>query len=179
MADIQSGWHRRRTRSHVADSSSTELAENILSFRDDLSGPRKDQAAAAIQMVHQAAELIRGIEQQAADIESRAQALAKRIIAELELAEQRLCSAEAERQAIEAEIDEADLRAREADTALENAESLIASTEAKLSAAGQRAEAAEARAEEVATALARTEDAIRTLLLSKGQVVSSKLAAAA
>ena len=100
MTDIQSGWNRRGMRSDVADSSSEKLAEYILTFQHDLSGPRKDQGVLAIQMVHQAAELIRGMEQQAADIGSRAQALAKRFIAELELAKQRLYSAEAERRPI-------------------------------------------------------------------------------
>ncbi len=179
MADIQSGWHRRGMGSHVADSSSAELAENILCFRDDPSGSRSDQGALVIHMVHQAAELIRGMEQRAADIESRAQALAKRVISELELAEQRLCSAEAERQETEAGINKANLRVHEADIALENAESLIAATEAKLSAAEQRADAAEERAKETGAALVRIEDAIRTHLLGAGEVASNNLAAAA
>jgi chromosome segregation ATPase len=179
MADIQSGWHRRGMRSHLAGSSSTEVAENILSFREDLSGPRSDQGASAIRMVHQAAELIRKIEQQAADVESRAQDLAKRLIVELELAERRLCSAEAERQATEADINEANLRVHEAGIALENAESIIASTEARLSAAEQRADEAEARAKEAGAALVRIEDAIRTHLLGAGRFASNSLAAAA
>jgi uncharacterized protein (DUF3084 family) len=179
MADIQSGWNRRGMRSDVADSSSAELAENILTFQDDLSGPQKVQGALAIQMVHQAAELIRGMEQQAVDIESRAQALAKRVIAELELAKQRLCSAEVERQTSDANINKANLRVHEADIELANAESLIASTEAKLSAAEERADAAEARVKEAEKALIRIEDAIRTHLLGQRPGASSNLAAAA
>jgi chromosome segregation ATPase len=179
MADIQSGWHRRTIRSRVADSSSAELAENISSVRDDLSVPRSDQGALVIHMVHQAAELIRGMEQQAADIESRAQTLAKRVIGELELAERRLCSVEAARQAAEAGINEANLRTHEAEIALENAESLAASTEAELSAAEQRVDEAEERAKEAGAALIRVEDAIRTRLLGAGHVASDSLAAAA
>jgi hypothetical protein len=178
MADIQSGCHRRGIRSEVADSSS-DLAENILTFQHDLSGPRKDQGALTIQMVHQAAELIRGMERQAADIESRAQDLAKRVIVELGLAEQRLCFAEAERQASEAGINKASLRVHEADIALEDAESLIASIEAKLSAAEEQADAAEARAKEAEKALISIEDAIRIHLLGQRPDASSNLAVAA
>jgi chromosome segregation ATPase len=179
MIDIQSGWNRRGMPSDVADSALARLAENSSTFQHDLSGPRKDQGALVIQMVHQAAELIRGMEQQAADTESRAQALAKRLIAELELAEQRLCSADAERQASEARINEANIRVHEADIALENAESLIAAIGVKLSAAERQADAAETRAKEADKALIRIEDAIRIHLLGQRSDASSNLAAAA
>jgi chromosome segregation ATPase len=178
MADIQSGWLRRITRSQLADSSSAEPADDILSFRDDLSPPQSDQGALVIDMVHQAAELIREMERQSADIESRARALAKRLVAELEHAEQRLCSAEAERRAFEADINEANRKIREVSIALENTKSLVASTQAELSAAEQRADAAEERAKESSATLVRIEDAIRTQLLGAVHATNNLAAAA-
>jgi hypothetical protein len=81
MADIQSSSLRSRLGDDVADPSLIIRPEGILSFGQNTSGPQPDRAV--LDLVRQAATLIREKEQQAAETESRAHTLATRIISEL------------------------------------------------------------------------------------------------
>ena len=179
MPNIQLERRRDHNQSQIADPSSAESTENILAFRREGPYLRKEQGAAAIEMVGQVAGFIREVEQRAGDVESRARALTKIAIEKLELAEQRVDSAVRGGLAAQDATNEANLRLHEAEIALNNAESRIASYEAKVSAAEERANAAEVRAKDASAALVRIESAIRTHLFAAGHVVSSNLVAAA
>jgi chromosome segregation ATPase len=177
MANIQPEWIRHQ--SDIGESSSPELSDDVLSFRRDPANLSKERDAAAIEMVYQAASLIKEIEHRAADTDMRAQALVACAFEKLELAERRMYAADEELHTIQASIDEANLRLHEIEGALGDAESCIVSTEANLAAAEQRADAAEMRADEARAALVRIENAIRTHLLGLDRVASRTLAAAA
>jgi chromosome segregation ATPase len=176
MADIQSSSLRSRLGDDVADPSLITRPEGVLSFGQNTSGSQSDSA---LDLVRQAATLIREKEQQAAGTESRAHTLATRIISELKRAEDRLRAIEAERQATETNAKELNIRVCEPEIALGHAEALIVSTESKLSDAEERTDAAQTRAEEAGTALVRIEEAIRLHLFRAGKGPSSGLSAAA
>ena len=75
---------------------------------------RRDSAA-ALDAVHQAAEMIRATEGQAREAEARGLALAERALKELKIAEGRVQAAEAAARAAELRAREAEAQAREAE----------------------------------------------------------------
>ena len=119
--------------------------------------------------MYQAAEALTAAEDRATDSEARAEALASRRAEELKLAEQRLLAADAERQAIESKLSEANSRVQQYELALKNSESRNVAAEAKLTAAERRALEAETRANAARAALVRIEEAVRTHLLRGGR----------
>ena len=174
-------------RAHMSSPGSAEpAAENILKYhrpvivaetRNDI--PDGDDSPAALRLAYQLAEVLRSKEDHAAEIEARAQALAKRAIEELNLAETRLRSAEIARNAAEADRNEANARVEEFEGALKHMEARISTAENQLSAAVLRAKTAETCAAELGEALRMLEDAIRTHLLEARGQVSRRSAAAA
>lgn len=73
------------------------------------------ESAAALDAVHQAAEMIRATEGQAREAEARGLALAERALKELKIAEGRVQAAEAAARAAEQRAREAEAQAREAE----------------------------------------------------------------
>jgi chromosome segregation ATPase len=139
-----------------------------------------EDGATVLYLVYQAAEALTAAEDRVIDIEARAQTLAQRAMEDIKLSEQRLNEVDAERQAMESRLDEANTRIKEYEIALEKSESRNAVAEAKLTAAEHRAREAESRANSARTALVRIEEAIRTHLLRPDRphsIKSSKAAA--
>jgi hypothetical protein len=148
---------------------SAARGENVPSYRP-LSVP--DKAATALDLVCQAADVFRTIEEHAHETEARAQSLSEK----LRLAEMRAeLSERAQRELIIA----TDHKLQEASRALEHAQSRIKAQEDQLTAVEFRAQAAEAEARETKQALALVEDAIRRRLLSLTPGPDSSLTAAA
>ena len=145
-------WLRERFRNPVVDEPSDR--DNIVSFRR--AHPATDHSETALELVDQAAEVVSGIEDDARQIEARAQFLVKSALEKMQLS---------------------DGRVEAANQALKLAQSRLATAEAQLSNAEQRAETAEARGREFENALARIEDAIRNRLL--GMKVGGNRAAVA
>jgi chromosome segregation ATPase len=143
-------WLRERFQKTVVDE--PYVNGRILSFRR--SEPARDQSATALELVGQAAEVVAGIEDNARQIEGRAQFLVKSALEKLQLLESQVESANQ------------DLRI---------VQSHLATAEAQLSNAEQRAETSEARERELEHALSLIEDAIRKRLL--GREVGGKRAA--
>ena len=128
--------------------------ENVLSFvRVPVPAP---------DLVYQAAEIFNSIENNALEIEARAQAMCKSAAERRRLAEQRTESAE---NSLREVIADADRKLSDASSALTQVESRIAATEAKAAAAEIRAQVAAAEAREAKQALALVEGAIRRRLL--------------
>ena len=105
--------------------------------------------------MYQAAEIFNSIENNAREIEARAQAMCKSAAERLRLAEQRTVSAE---NSLREVIADADRKLSDASRALTQVEFRIAATEDKAAAAEIRAQVAEAEAREAKQALALVED---------------------
>jgi hypothetical protein len=134
--------------------------ENVLSFPRPLTS---DAGAAALDLVYQAAEVFRTMEERARETEARAQALCKSASEQLRRAEIR---AEAAERAQRELIVNAEHKLQEASTALQQAQSRFEAQQDQLTAVEFRAQAAEAEAREAKQALALVEEAIRRRLLS-------------
>jgi hypothetical protein len=163
---------RRRGLNYMAQRSfraSVGGGENVPGCRP-LSAP--DKAATALDLVHQAADVFRTIEEHAHETEARAQSLLER----LRLSETRAEHAERAQREL---LISTDHTLQEASRALEQAQSRIQAQEDQLTAVEFRAQAAEAEAREAKQALALVEDAIRRRLLSLTPGADSKLTAVA
>jgi chromosome segregation ATPase len=120
---------------------SVRMDENVL----ELSRPSPhDAGAEALELVYQAADVFRSIEERARDFEARAQAA--------EQAQREL-------------IVDTERKLQDASKALEQARSRLAAQQDRLTAIEFRAQAAEAEAREAKQALALVEEAIRRRLL--------------
>jgi hypothetical protein len=147
--------------------------ENVLIFARPLV---PDSGATALNLVYEAAEIFRGMEDYAREAEARAQLLCKSALERLKLAEMRTEAAERARREV---ITEAQCKLQDASRALKQAQSRIEAAEDRLTAMEFRAEAAEAEARETKQALAIVEEAIRRRLLCANPEADSRLSAVA
>lgn len=141
--------------------------------------PAESGEVKAIDLVNQAAEMVRSIEDHAAETTARAHGLAQKASAQLEFAHSRIRVLETAQSAAEDRCNAADARAAEAEQTVRQSQAEIAALEERLSAADQRARNAEARVIEAEKVLKRVEDSIRNKLLSKRQPSTNGMAAAA
>jgi hypothetical protein len=140
-----------------------------------LSLPRpliSDAGETALDLVYQAADVFRGMEERARETEARAQALCKSASEKLRCAEIR---AEAAERAQRELIVKAEHKLHDASRALEQAQSRIEAQQDQLTAVEFRAQAAEAEAREAKQALALVEEAIRRRLLSTNLETNRRL----
>jgi hypothetical protein len=154
-----------RMRDQPTNAATMDLGNNILNFRCDTAAALGYDTSAALDLVSEAAGVIRGISDRAADSEARAKALAESALERLQLAEARVCSAEAARDLAEASLSKLNARLEEAKRELTRAQSRIATVEAQLAKAEQRMSAAEMRAVHAEEAVHQIEEAIRTQLV--------------
>ena len=174
MRESHTNWLREHMRDHIANHSALDSAENVLSFQSSPNS-KMNPGAAALDIVYQAAELIRDVDNYAAERHARAETLARQAIEKLKIAHDCVQSAESRRLAAEAEIQEfsdrvgkeLSVKLQKVEEAMEQTASRIAATEAQLSAAEQRARTAEIRANDAENALKRIEEAIRSRILAK------------
>jgi hypothetical protein len=134
--------------------------ENVLSFPRPLIS---EAGATALDLVYQAADVFRSIEERARETEARAQSLCKSASEKLRRAEMRAETAERAQREL---IISAEHKLQDACRALEQAQSRIEAQQDQLTAVEFRAQAAEAEARETRQALALVEEAIRRRLLS-------------
>jgi chromosome segregation ATPase len=158
-------WLREHMRDSIASAASVSPRENVLSFPNSSEARLRHDGSTALDLVSRAAEVIRGIQERAAETETRAQALAESAIEKLQLAEARIQSAEAARHAAEESVSKLDGRLQEAERELAHTQTRLAAAEAQLAGAEQRMRAAEARAIHAEKAVNQIEDAIRTQLV--------------
>src|ERR1700747_3432943 len=133
--------------------------EHVLGF-PPASAP--DKGATALDLVYQAAEVFRSMEEHARETEARAQSLCADALERLRLAEMR---AEAIERAHRELTVTAEHKLQHACRALEQAQSCIEAQKDKLTAVELRAEVAEAEARQAKEALALVEEVIRKRLL--------------
>jgi exonuclease VII large subunit len=186
MRESHTNWLREHMRDHIANHGALDSAENVLSFQSSPNS-KMNPGAAALDVVYQAAELIRDVDNYAAERHARAETLARQAIEKLKIAHDCVQSAESRRLAAEAEIKEfsdrvgkeLSVKLQKIEEAMEQTASRIAATEAQLSAAEQRARTAEMRANDAENALKRIEEAIRSRILAKMPGNSSRRVATA
>jgi len=147
--------------------------ENVLSFARP-SVP--DSGATALNLVYQAAEIFRSIEDHARRTEARAQSLCRSAAERLKHAEKRVEAAERTRREL---IIEAECKLQDASRALKQAQCRTEAAEDRLTAMEFRAQAAEAEAREAKEALALVEEAIRRRLVCANPEADTGLGAVA
>jgi chromosome segregation ATPase len=157
-------WFREHRRDGFAAASSRDSRENILSFPSGPPASRHD-ASVALDLLSQAAEVIRGVQDRAGESEARARALAESAIEKLKLAEARINAAELARRVAEETLSGFSARLHEAERELTQTQSRIAAAETQLANAEQRVRAAEARAVSAEKAMRQIENAIRSQLV--------------
>jgi hypothetical protein len=135
--------------------------ENIFAF--PRTSPVPEGAATALDLVYQAAEVFREMEERARETEVRAQSLCKAAAEQVRTAVMR---AEAAEQAHRELFVSADHKLQDVSRALEQAQSRITAQEDRLAALEFKTQATEAEAREAKNALALVEEAIRKRLLT-------------
>jgi hypothetical protein len=168
------GQPRRQLKDRSDEPATAELIEDLVP------GPTvQDDGTAVLELVRQAAELIRNFESCAAEREAQAQAIVLQTIEDLKFAERRVHSAEEQREAFLVTLKEFSSKAQEIEEELRRSEALLAAYELRLSTAERHASGVEERAHETETTLMRVEHAIRIRLLERRPDASRDLAAAA
>lgn len=166
-------WLNKHMRDHLSNSARIGLDDRVLSFpgvpsaTTNKDGEAKD-GEIALDLVYQAAEMVRSIENRANEFESRARGLAEEATEKLKLAERHIHDLEAQQRAAETCIQQAHIKLQEAGEALKRERARVQAAENRLPQLEMRARSAEARAQECEHALARIEDAIRSQILRQG-----------
>ncbi len=143
--------------------------ENVLSFtRPSVPG----RGGPALDLVYQAAELFRSMEEHARETEARAQELCRTATERLRLAQRRAEAAELAQRELTIS---ADHKLQDASRALQQAQCRLETQEDNLTALEVRAQVAEADAREARQALALVEEAIRRRLLCANPQADSRL----
>jgi chromosome segregation ATPase len=116
--------------------------------------------SAALELVYQVAEIIEGVENQAAEIEKTSHQ-------QLQFKQERIEELETELRTAQLEISETRAKLKELEEVARAGEARLEAAENRMSELETRAETAEAQTKEKANALFRIEEAIRTQILSK------------
>jgi chromosome segregation ATPase len=138
--------------------------EGPLRFPSSPSSVRARDGEAVLDLVLQAANLLRDLEGRANESAKYAQSLAEKVDGKLRAAEDRIRELEAEQRAAQVKIDDADVMAQKAGEDLRSEQSRARATEEQVRQLELRVKNAEARASESENAIAQVEDAIRTQL---------------
>jgi hypothetical protein len=168
-----------RMRDQPTNAATMDLEKNILNFRRDTPVALRYDTSAALDLVSEAAGVILGISDRAADSEARAKALAESALERLQLAEARIYSAEAARDLAEESLSKLSAKLEEAVRELTRKQSRIATAETQLAKAEQHLSAAEMRAVHAEEAVHEIEEAIRTQLVGLHRNLTGELVRAA
>jgi hypothetical protein len=160
-------------RLNIARLTAVSAKRRLMALTPISSAPEDALGAVALDLVHRAAQLIRGIEDRSADIGGRARSLVQRA---LQLAEARVRTAEAERQSA---VDAAAAKIQELEIELAQTQARCTTAEIKISAAEMRAKVAEARASEAMSAITQIEDSLRNEIFEPRRDAIGDLIAAA
>lgn len=179
-------WLRKHMKTHIAhpdgqitDADLIESRENILIFPGGTVPASRYDASATLHIMSQVADVIMGLQDNAAETETRAKYLAESAIEKLKLAGARIHSAEAARRLAEETLSKAIARLQKAEQELTQAESRIANADTQLAIANEHARAAEIRATNAEKTVNQIEHDIRTQLVGLQRKLTSKLANAA
>lgn len=171
-------WLHKHMRSHLSESpQGGQPNGNSVRANRGPSASQKD-GRGVLELVEQAAEAFRKIEDQAQEFEARARAVAEGAIEKLQLAEDTIQNLRSNHAAAEARIAQLHDELRELTEALKRERARVGAAENQLPQLEMRARTAEARAEECENTLSRIEEAIRTKILREGTSAHHRAAAA-
>jgi hypothetical protein len=147
------------------------MAENVLNF-GRLRHSSENPSAAALNLVHQLAEVIGEATDYTAEVQARAEALAKQAVEKARSAQVSIQSAERAAEAKMKEFSEKveesfNIKMQEFENIIEQMSSRLNDAKVQLSNAEQRRKTAEVRATEAENALKCIEEAIRTRIMTK------------
>jgi chromosome segregation ATPase len=148
-----------------------EADEEVLRFRNSIAVGVTRDGCTAIDLVSQAAEVIK-------NIEDRASAQQELLCQKLELAQKRIEELEADLRSAQRCISEARTKLKESEETSRIDRSRLEVAEKKMCELEMRARTAETHAKDNSTTLARIEEAIRTQILAK-RLPANKLALSA
>jgi chromosome segregation ATPase len=158
-------WLREHMRDQLMNAASTDARQNVANFPGNAAAVSQSGTSSALDLVSEAAGVIRGIRERAAESEARATALAESALEKLQVAVSRIQSAEAARDAAQETISKLTSKLQEAGQELARTQSRIVATERRLADAERQIQAAETRAVNAEKAVTQIEDAIRTQLV--------------
>jgi septal ring factor EnvC (AmiA/AmiB activator) len=153
-------FDRFYTQADDDDSRNAERSEGVLPFRAGSPAAPTKVCSAALNLVYQAAEVIKDIESQASDAE-------KTSYQKLQLAQKRIEELEAELRSAQLCINEARVKLKESNELAKAEKSRLDEAERRMCELEMRARTAEMQARENANSVLRVEEAIRTQILSK------------
>jgi chromosome segregation ATPase len=168
--------HMRKQRSGSPQKSPADITSIFPSAGD---GVASRDGQGALDLVYQAAEVVRSIEDRANEFETHVRDVAEKAVEKLKLAERRIQELELQQREAEACIIEVRAKLQQAGEALQEERARVLAAENQLPELELRARLAEARAEEYQKTLARIEDTIRTEILRQRPSVSNRSNAAA
>src|ERR1700704_3352297 len=113
-------WLGQHMRDFIGNPPSIDSPPNILNFP---TAPSRYDGSAALDLLSQATDMIRGIQDRAFETETRAKTLVERAVEKLRLTEARIKSAEAARFAAEENLGKVSAKLQEADRQLAKTES--------------------------------------------------------
>jgi chromosome segregation ATPase len=142
-------------REHSLEADPIEPSEGVLRFLRTPPSAATRVCGAALDLVYQAAEIIKGLENQAIEAEKQAHD-----------AENRVQGLESELESARACINETRVKLKEADEAAKIERSRLEAADRKLCQLEMRARTAEAQARENANAVLRIEEAIRNQIIA-------------
>jgi hypothetical protein len=158
MGDVD--WLQR-----VLDSRPIQPPDGIERFSSTPPSSAARDGSTALDLVRQAAEVMKGLKDRTVEIEKHARRIYEIANEKLQLAEKRIQELEAENQAAKGLISEGRVKIIEADEALKLERSRVETAEKQICEIEMGARIAEARARESMDAIVRIEDAIRTQIL--------------
>jgi chromosome segregation ATPase len=158
-------WLREHMRDHIATPSSADPSRNVLKFTSAVPEPPANNASSALDLVAEAAEVIKSIERRAIESETRAKSLAESAIEKLHHADSRIQASDEARRAGEENLAKVNARLQEVEKELTHTKSRLANADAQFAGAEQRAKNFELRAIKAEKAVKDVESAIRLQLM--------------
>lgn len=172
-------WLREHMRDHVGDPAPADPPRTVLKFAPGAGEPSSNDATVALDLVAEAAQVIKSIERRAAESEVRAKNLAESAIEKLHMADSRILAAEDARRAAEESLAKVGARLQESEKELMQTRSRLASADAQLAAVEHRMKNFETRALQAEKAVKDVESAIRTQLVGLTRELTRRSPAAA
>jgi len=158
-------WLREHMRDQLMNAASADTRQNISNFPVDATAASRRGSSSALDLVSEAAGVMRGIQERAADSEARAKALAESALEKLQVAVSRIQTAEAARSAAQETLAKLSANLQRAEQEVARMQSRVAATERRLADAERQVRATESRAVNAEKAVSQMEDAIRTQLV--------------
>lgn len=166
MENLERLHERTRSRlSGVPQRDPSATTWNFSGVYDNAAATRHGRAT--LDLVYQAAEVLRDLEARANEFENHARDLAEKAYAKLKAAEARIQELEVQQRTAESCLNSARDKLHEAAEALRRERARVAAAENRLPELEMRARSAEARAEECERTMASIEDAIRIEILKQ------------